>query len=517
MYKSKHFSPGDKVFVRDATGTLHIAEVKNQLRNTVWLKLHGREYGVQSHQLHPVPTVSNPRGRHLSCGDLSLKDCVKLQKIYEALREERGYSKGRSASIAWKTVTQKKENAPHTLVAMGRMGSRLMVPRNYRDRLESKNGQEAIETMQGHHHGRVDAAWTSPVVNSHRVVLLRDKQSRAWHVYWISFQNDLVTWEHAGSVSRTEARAIGIELFMRAGTSPNKAMAVMSKFPEDAREESSSTQAVPARIYRNTGMKERASRALGRKYSLLSDASPVIATSYFQSIHEAQHKRHPTQGWVSPTVSRHRIVLLSEAANRWYIYWVTFDAKGHPVGWTSDGPVSRVEARAIGIELFMKSGVSPNKALAIMTRFPEDAREERPRGHLRLVKNAHQGKQHNPDVDKVVARGQRYIAALENYAEAVRDGRNTTAARKKMEKAKSEFRDSLGAGIPLTIVAAAIGATVGSLTFGTIGALIGSVVGGFTPSLIEAVPDKGEEFDEDASHGSFRPSMATTPRLSRLT
>lgn len=370
--KSQHFSPGDKVFVRDSSGSLHIAEVKSQLRNTVWLKLHGREYGVQSHQLRHVPKIGNPGGRHLSCGSLSLEKCRKLQKIYETLREEKRYSKGRAASIAWATV---------------------------------------------------------------------------------------------------------------------------QKMP-------------------NAGAKERLSRALGRKYDLLSDASPVAVTRYFQSIHEAQHKRSPTQGWTSPVAAQHRLVLLSEGSNRWYVYWVKFDKNGHPVGWTSDGPVSRVEARAIGIELFMKAGVTPNKALAIMTKFPEDAREERPRGHLRLVKN--RGKRRNPDVDKVVARGQRYIQALEAYAEAVRDGRNTTAARKKMERAKSEFRDSLGAGVPLTIVASAIGATLGSLTFGTIGALVGAVAAGVVPSLIESVPDKGEEFDEDASHGSFR-SMATTPRLSRLT
>lgn len=293
MAAKTHFSPGELVFVRDATGTLHIAEVKNQLRNTVWLKLHGREYGVQVHQVQAVPKQSNPGGRHLSCGNLSLEKCRRLQKVYEELREGRGYSKGRAASIAWATV-QKRRN---------------------------------------------------PDVLSH------------------------MTFEQVRSAIDRGDKRIALAWLERVG------------------------------------------------------------------------------------------------------------------GWGSSDP----DVRAL-----------TKKAEKVAFRSSNRRR--------------------NPDVDKVVARGQRYISALENYAESVRDGRNTTAARKKMEKAKSEFRDSLGAGVPISVIAAGIGATIGSLTFGTIGALIGAVAGGFTPSLIEAVPDKGgEEYDEDASHGSYRGSMATTPRLSRLT
>jgi hypothetical protein len=364
----QRFVPGESVFVRDAKGTLHIAEVKSQLKNTVWLKLHGREYGVQAHQLERVPKQSNPGGRHLSCGNLSLAQCRKLQRIYETLREEKQYSKGRAAAIAWKTV-QKRYN--------------------------------------------------------------------------------------------------------------------------------------PKRFHK------------------LSDANIAPAVEYVKAYHEATHSKSVNRGWASPTVDQHRIVLMGEApdhSNRWYVYWLSFDRDGHLLKMDNAGPVSRVEARVLGMEIFMRSGTSPNKAMALMSKFPEDRREEH-RPHLRLIQGGKRNPQRrpNPDVDKVVARGQRYIAALEAYAEAVRDGRNTTAARKKMEKAKSEFRDSLGAGVALTIVAAGIGATIGSLTFGTIGALIGSVIGGAVPSIIESVPEKGEEFDEDASHGSYRGSMATTPRLSRLT
>lgn len=48
-------------------------------------------------------SASNPKGRHVSCGDLSAKQCRQLQHVYESERS-RGLSKQRAAQAAWSAV-----------------------------------------------------------------------------------------------------------------------------------------------------------------------------------------------------------------------------------------------------------------------------------------------------------------------------------------------------------------------------------------------------------------------------
>jgi hypothetical protein len=103
----------------------------------------------------------------------------------------------------------------------------------------------------------------------------------------------------------------------------------------------------------------------------------------------------------------------------------------------------------------------------------------------------------NPDVDAIVSRGQRYQTALENYVQAVRTGHGLPAARREVKAARKEFENSLGVGVPLTVIAAAFGAGAGALGFGPIGAVIGALAAGAAPSFIESFPEKGKTARED--------------------